>query len=159
MHVDQQDLGADGFVGELVAHDNDLVSDGSKSCGGSVECDDSAASLAGEDVGLEAGTGLDDSDSDLLSDQHACFVDEICIDSDASLIVESRFRHGRPVDLAPEHPTHDCPHPCIGYKVNPLREFEVGEELASRTEFESVSRPRQGLMIGRYTTGTAESPY
>ncbi len=31
--------------------------------------------------------------------------------------------------------------------------------MASRTEFESVSRPRQGLMIGRYTTGTTELSY
>ena len=31
--------------------------------------------------------------------------------------------------------------------------------MASRSEFESESRPRQGLMIGRYTTGTTNRSY
>ena len=34
-----------------------------------------------------------------------------------------------------------------------LSEFEIGERMVLPAEFESASKPREGFMIGRYTTG------
>jgi hypothetical protein len=116
VRVDEDDLGGDRGIGELVSHDDDLVADGGQPGRRAVEGDDAGTPLPREDVGLEAGARLDDGDGDLLSDKHAAAVDEVGVDGDAPLVIEPGLRDGGPMDLAPEHPTHGCTIPVLSLK-------------------------------------------
>ena len=67
-------------------------------------------------------------------------------DSDAGCLVKGRISKGCERKL--------CKLPMDLTQIGcPGRYFDYNNRMAPRSEFESESKPRQGFMIGRYTTG------
>ena len=82
------------------------MSDLGESGGGTVEGDDPAPPFPGEDIRFKTCTVVHDSDRYLLPDPETGPVDEVGIDGDAALVIESGLRNGGTVDLASEQPAH-----------------------------------------------------
>ena len=95
------------FVGELVAHDDDLITYFTKVCSRAVECDYARAAFARQGIRLKTIAVVDIRYKHLLTQPDTCLVQEVLVHGDASLVVESGLCDRSPMDLAAEHPTHD----------------------------------------------------